>query len=93
MSSDQSDQAPPTDTADHRSASAMLRTWARATPDVPMLTEGSTTLTWSEVFDRANRVSHALAEKECRPATGWPSWTGTASSTSRSSSAAHCSAR
>ena len=63
MGSDQSDQAPPTDTADHRSASAMLRTWARATPDAPMLTEGSTTLTWSEVFDRAVRVSHALARE------------------------------
>ena len=45
----------------YRSATSMLRGWARETPDAPMLTEGSTTLTWSEVYDRATRVSRALA--------------------------------
>ena len=44
-----------------RHAAGMLRTWAAQTPDAPMLTEGSTTLTWGEVYDRARRVSHALA--------------------------------
>ena len=61
MSTDQLDPSAPAGAADYRSASAMLRTWARETPDAPMLTEGTTTLTWSEVFDRATRVSRALA--------------------------------
>ena len=38
----------------------MLRTWATETPDAPMLTEGTTTLTWSEVYGRAKRVAHGL---------------------------------
>ena len=50
-----------------RSAPAMLRTWARQTPDAPMLTEGATTLTWSEVYDRARRVSHVLTEAGVSP--------------------------
>ena len=32
-------------------------TWARQTPDAPMLTEGATTLSWAEVYGRARRVS------------------------------------
>ncbi len=39
----------------------MLRCWATDIPDAPMLTEGSTTLTWGEVYDRARRVSRALS--------------------------------
>jgi len=61
MGNDRLDQATLSPTAGHWSASGMLRTWARETPDAPMLTEGAVTLTWSEVFDRATRVSHALA--------------------------------
>ncbi len=45
----------------------MLRTWASQTPDAPMLTEGDTTLTWSEVYARAKRVSRALAEAGVSP--------------------------
>ncbi|MGA3147540.1 MAG: long-chain-fatty-acid--CoA ligase [Acidimicrobiales bacterium] len=59
MSTERADQADPTD---HQSAAGMIRTWARRTPDAPMLTEGDVTLTWAEVFERAKRVSHALAE-------------------------------
>ena len=61
MSTDQVDRPAASGPIDYRSASNMLRTWARETPDAPMLTEGATTLTWSEVFDRATRISHALA--------------------------------
>ncbi len=43
-----------------RTASGMIRQWARNTPDAPMLTEGSTTLSWAEVYRRARRVSHEL---------------------------------
>jgi long-chain acyl-CoA synthetase len=42
-------------------ASQMLRTWAAEIPDAPMLTEGAITLTWGEVYERAKRVSAALA--------------------------------
>ncbi len=59
MGTDRADQAAP---ADYLSAADMIRTWARRTPDAPMLTEGAVTLTWSDVFDRAKRVSQALAE-------------------------------
>jgi long-chain acyl-CoA synthetase len=45
----------------YSSAATMLRTWARDTPDAPMLTEGAVTLTWSEVYDRARRISRALS--------------------------------
>ncbi len=38
----------------------MIRQWARETPDAPMLTQGTTTLSWDEVYQRAKRVSHAL---------------------------------
>jgi long-chain acyl-CoA synthetase len=45
----------------YRTASGMLRCWAADIPDAPMLTEGSTTLTWGEVYDHAKRVSRALS--------------------------------
>jgi long-chain acyl-CoA synthetase len=44
-----------------RTAAGILRTWADRTPDAPMLTEGSITMTWDEVYQRARRVSRALA--------------------------------
>ena len=47
---------------DHAARSAaMLRHWAAAQPDAPMLTLGDTTVTWGEVYDRASRVAAALA--------------------------------
>ena len=42
--------------------SSMLRDWAVRTPDAPMLTEGTTTLTWSELYGRARQVSRQLAD-------------------------------
>ncbi len=39
----------------------MLRHWAAVQPDAPMLTQGDTTVTWGEVYDRAVRVAGALA--------------------------------
>jgi acyl-CoA synthetase (AMP-forming)/AMP-acid ligase II len=57
----QGDHEPPVGSTDYRTATGVLRTWARETPDAPMLTEGTTTLTWAEVYDRAKRVAHALA--------------------------------
>jgi long-chain acyl-CoA synthetase len=62
VTTDQTGQTASAGSTDYRTAAAMLRTWAREIPDAPMLTEGSTTLTWSEVFDRAKRVSGALAD-------------------------------
>jgi long-chain acyl-CoA synthetase len=47
--------------ADYRTASQMLRTWAADIPDAPMLTQGTTTLTWGEVYELAKRVSRALS--------------------------------
>jgi long-chain acyl-CoA synthetase len=44
-----------------RTPSGMLRTWATETPDAPMLTLGPVTRTWGEIYDRAGRVSRALA--------------------------------
>jgi long-chain acyl-CoA synthetase len=44
-----------------RTVSGMLRTWAAQTPDAPMLTLGPVTLSWGELYDRAKRVSRALA--------------------------------
>ena len=46
----------------------MIRTWARATPDAPMLTQGATTLTWA----RGLRAGQAGGQRpgrraECRP--------------------------
>ncbi len=58
MSTDRAEQAV---ADDYRSAADMIRTWARKTPDAPMLTEGGVTLTWAEVYRRAKRVSRALA--------------------------------
>lgn len=49
------------DAPELRTASDMLRQWATETPDAPMLTFGDTTLTWSQLYERAKRVSHALA--------------------------------
>jgi len=46
---------------EYRTASEMLRRWAADIPDAPMLTEGTTTLTWGEVYDHAKRVSRGLA--------------------------------
>jgi long-chain acyl-CoA synthetase len=48
------------DPSNLRTASGMIRQWARETPDAPMLTEGTTTLSWGEVYRRARRVSYAL---------------------------------
>ena len=50
-----------------RRASGMIRQWARETPDAPMLTEGSTTLSWGEVYDRARRVAYALGRAGVGP--------------------------
>ncbi|HEV3281253.1 MAG TPA: long-chain-fatty-acid--CoA ligase [Acidimicrobiales bacterium] len=44
-----------------RTVTGMLRTWAARTPDAPMLTLGPITLSWGEVYQRAMRVSRALA--------------------------------
>jgi long-chain acyl-CoA synthetase len=67
MTTGQRDPTVPSGSTDYRTAAAMLRTWAGETPDAPMLTEGAITLTWSEVFDRAKRVSHALADAGVSP--------------------------
>ncbi len=45
----------------YRTASGMLRAWATEIPDAPMLTQGSDTLTWGEVYDHAKLVSRSLA--------------------------------
>jgi long-chain acyl-CoA synthetase len=45
---------------DYRTVSGMLRAWAAEIPDAPMLTQGSDTLTWGEVYDHAKRVSRSL---------------------------------
>ncbi len=62
MATDHNTQKGPTDSNDFLTAAGVLRTWARATPDAPMLTEAATTLTWAEVYHRAKQVSNALAE-------------------------------
>lgn len=51
----------------YRTASQMLRHWAKATPDAPMLTTGTTTLTWGQVYANAKQVSHALAAEGVVP--------------------------
>ncbi|HVC66870.1 MAG TPA: long-chain-fatty-acid--CoA ligase [Acidimicrobiales bacterium] len=43
-----------------RSATAMLRHWATKQPDAPMLTLGSETVTWGELYERSVRVANAL---------------------------------
>ena len=54
-----------TDTAEDtrytRSATTMLRHWASVQPDAPMLTQGSTTVTWGDLYRRAIAVANALA--------------------------------
>jgi long-chain acyl-CoA synthetase len=48
-------------TREYETAAGMLRHWAAATPDAPMLTLGDTTLRWGEVYAHAAQVSNALA--------------------------------
>ncbi len=55
------------DHAGLRTASGMLRTWAAESPDAPMLTMGPVTLSWGDVYERAKRVSGALAAVGVRP--------------------------
>ena len=55
------------DTGFTRSATAMLRHWASVQPDAPMLTQGDTTVTWGELYDRAVRVAGALAAEGVGP--------------------------
>ena len=50
-----------------RTASGMLRRWATETPDAPALTLGETTLSWGEFYQRAQRVSRALARSGVGP--------------------------
>ncbi|MGA8726398.1 MAG: long-chain-fatty-acid--CoA ligase [Acidimicrobiales bacterium] len=50
-----------------RTVAAMLRHWAAATPDAPMLTTGDVTLSWDEVYGRARKVSRALAGEGVGP--------------------------
>jgi long-chain acyl-CoA synthetase len=45
---------------EYRTATAMLREWAAATPGAPMLTLGDITLTWAEVYGRARQVGRSL---------------------------------
>ncbi len=44
-----------------RSATSMLRHWATAQPDAPMLTLHGLTVSWGELYERSKRVAHALA--------------------------------
>ncbi len=60
MTSEQTEPDRRSDPSSLRTASGMIRRWARETPDAPMLTEGATTLSWSEVYARARRVAYAL---------------------------------
>ncbi len=53
--------------AEYQTAAQMLRHWATRTPDAPMLTLATTTLTWSQVYANAKRVSHALAAEGVVP--------------------------
>jgi len=50
-----------TDAGHLRSVTAMLRHWAAEQPDAPMLTHGTDTVTWGELYGRACRVAGALA--------------------------------
>jgi long-chain acyl-CoA synthetase len=61
VTTEPSEGADPREGSEYQTVSAMIRRWARDTPDAPMLTEGTTTLTWSEVYGRAKRVAHALS--------------------------------
>ena len=60
MTTEQTRQADLTVPPELRTASDMIRRWARETPDAPMLTEGSSTLSWDEVYQRSKRVAYAL---------------------------------
>ncbi len=66
MTIDQGDRTRPAGSSGPGTATAVLRTWARETPDAPMLTEGATTLTWAEFYERAKRVSNALQRAGAR---------------------------
>ncbi len=50
-----------TDGPQPRTPSQLLRQWAAVSPDSPMLTQGETTLTWAEVYERATQVSRQLS--------------------------------
>ena len=63
MTTKQSEPGP----SDLRTASGMIRQWAREIPRAPMLSEGTTTLSWSEVYARARRVSYALGKAGVGP--------------------------
>jgi long-chain acyl-CoA synthetase len=58
---DTADTAETTDTAFTRSVTAMLRHWAAEQPGAPMLTLGTETQTWGELYERAKRVAGALS--------------------------------
>jgi long-chain acyl-CoA synthetase len=67
MTTDQVDRSPKAEPSDYRTVADMLRTWASQTPDAPMLTHDGTTHSWAEVYDRATRVSRALAAAGVTP--------------------------
>lgn len=50
-----------------RSVTAMLRHWATEQPGAPMLTLGSQSATWGELYERAARVANALAREGVGP--------------------------
>ena len=60
MTTQQTEPGRGPDPAGLQTASGMIRRWARETPDAPMLTQGTTTLSWGEVYARARRVGYAL---------------------------------
>ncbi len=49
------------------SVTSMLRHWASARPDAPMLTLGDTTVTWAEGYQRAIRVAAGLSAEGVGP--------------------------
>ncbi len=67
MTTSQRRRTESTDGFEIRTATSMLRTWARETPDAPMLTEGTTTLSWSDLYESAIRVSRAMTDAGVAP--------------------------